>query len=88
MLDPQIWDALQTRSCTSIADTVMEDIHQGKKYKELEEFTSCGNLTLLVNTDGVQLFRSSTVSMWPVWLAINELPISMRYIYISVHACN
>ena len=74
MLDPQIWDA---RSCTSI-----EDIHQGK---ELEEFTSCGNLTLLVNTDGVQLFSSSTVSMW---LAMNELPISMRYIYISVHACN
>ena len=28
--------------------------------------------------DGVQLFKSSKVSMWPIWLVINELPPALR----------
>ena len=31
-----------------------------------------------MNTDGVAIFKSSKVSMWPVYLLINELPLSDR----------
>lgn len=69
-----MWEALTT--CESVD---MKDVYGGEKYRELKEFTAQGNLTLTANTDGVQLFKSSTVSMWPIWIHINELPITMRY---------
>lgn len=59
---------------------MMGDISGGKKYMEMKDFVSDGNLTLVANTDGVQLFKSSSVSMWPVWIIINELPPGMRYV--------
>ena len=37
------------------------------------------NLSLVCNTDGVHIFKSSKYAIWPVWLAINELPPSQRY---------
>lgn len=48
----------------------LTDIHDGSQYKEA--------LTLLLNTDGVVLFRSTSHSLWPVLLMINELPFSER----------
>ena len=36
------------------------------------------SLSFAFNTDGVPLFKSSKVSMWPVYLMINELPIAER----------
>ena len=71
-----VWSALQ-KPPVSPPGTIC-DIQNGKKYREMSEFTSKGNLTLVVNTDGVQLFKSSSVSMWPIWIIINELPVSMR----------
>lgn len=32
------------------------------------------NLSFAFNTDGVPLFKSSKVSMWPVYILVNELP--------------
>ena len=58
---------------------VITDVYQGQKYRELESFTSEGNVTLAVNTDGVQLLKSSNVAMWLIWAVINELPKTMRY---------
>lgn len=78
-LDPHVWSAIQHQQ----QHEVIKDIHGGKKYKELQEFTSQRNLTLSVNTDGVQLFKSSTVSMWPIWIIINELPISLRLVKLG-----
>ena len=43
------------------------------------------NVSLLVNTDGVSIFRSSKCSLWPIWLVINELPPSQRYAQIHYH---
>lgn len=37
------------------------------------------NLSFAVNTDGVALFKSSSTNIWPVFLAINELPPHLRY---------
>ena len=37
------------------------------------------HLSLMVNTDGVSIFRSSNYSLWPVYFVINELPPENRY---------
>lgn len=37
------------------------------------------NVSFIMNTDGVAIFHSSKVSLWPVWLAINELPPALRF---------
>ncbi len=36
-------------------------------------------VSFTLNTGGVALYRSSTVSIWPVWLVVNELPPQERY---------
>lgn len=36
------------------------------------------NLSLLWNTDGVPVFKSSKFSIWPLYFVINELPFSER----------
>uniref|UniRef100_A0A7M5VGZ4 Uncharacterized protein n=1 Tax=Clytia hemisphaerica TaxID=252671 RepID=A0A7M5VGZ4_9CNID len=62
--------------------TVIKDVYDGKFYKDLIKdgyFENDGiNLTCQLNTDGVSLFRSSTFSVWPVYLRINELPPLLR----------
>lgn len=73
---PEVLKAVKTPRCPSLFP--IRDIHDGRKYRELHEFVSQENLTLTVNTDGVALFKSSSVSMWPIWILINELPVSMR----------
>ena len=35
-------------------------------------------MSLLFNTDGMALFRSSKVAIWPIWTVINELPPNQR----------
>lgn len=83
ILDTKVWNALKLHNAAR-ASGVISDIHQGKKYPEM--FVSQGNITLTTNTDGVQLFKSSNVSMWPIWAIINELPPNMRYVYrMCVH---
>lgn len=81
-IDPALWSALQERFQATHADTtdVLRDIHDGLQYKRHKEFfaSSC-NVSFLLNTDGVALYHSSKVSVWPVWLAINELPAVLRY---------
>lgn len=76
-IDPFIWKALKNNSTSISSNALIGDIYGGRKYQELKEFTQ-DNLTLVINTDGVQLFKSSSVSMWPIWVVINELPASMR----------
>jgi len=60
------------------------DITDGTAYKELlcaEDgfLTMPFNLTGILNTDGVNLYSSSKVELWPVFLAINELSPKIRF---------
>ena len=50
-----------------------------KKYQELfskgwlkeeDDFVT----TFLVNTDGVLLYKSSGIHLWPIYIAVNEIP--------------
>ena len=38
------------------------------------------SVTLTMNTDGVPLYNSSSVSLWPVFCSINELPPAERFL--------
>ena len=74
------WEPLQERFKVPPSETEIRDVYDGAKYKEHSLFLSTPqNVSLLINTDGVAIFRSSAVSVWPVWIMINELPRSMRY---------
>ena len=54
----------------------LEDIYDGRVYRKLwnSGFLSCGdNISFLMNTDGIPVFKSSKISIWPLYLCINEL---------------
>ena len=81
-----MWDAVQDRIKHRYKNThdVLTDIIDGKYYKEycgkgnfLEKDT---NISMLFNTDGAPLFQSSGISLWPVFLAINEIPPTERFV--------
>lgn len=61
----------------------IEDIIDGKNYKRF--FMEGGflrnryHLAFQMNTDGVALFKSSTFSIWPVYMIICDLPPTLRY---------
>ena len=50
-------------------------MYDGEEYKKHKDFLSePGNVSLLLNTDGVKMFNSSVVDLWRIWLVMNELP--------------
>jgi hypothetical protein len=79
----EIWDALcdliDHHDRSSIAD-----VRSGSGYKELQKeggfLDSNRNITLSMFIDGVPLFKSSGVSMWPVYFIINEIPPKERFL--------
>lgn len=54
----------------------VQDITQSIEYNKLP--LGVGDVTLTLNTDGVPFFESSKVSMWPIFLMVNELPYKER----------
>ena len=57
------------------------DVYNGSIYRNLFEdgiLNSPNNILFAMNMDGVAIFKSSKISMWPVFLLINELPLSDR----------
>lgn len=64
-------------------DQGIKDIHNGEMYQSLREpgqfLANENNISLMFNTDGVPLYNSSKVSIWPVYLVINELPPMHRF---------
>jgi len=70
--DPETWNLLQLRFQRNCRSGMMAG--NNVKHKDFwvsKKMSSC-------NTDGVAVFRSSTTSLWPVWLAVNELPKEVR----------
>ena len=60
--------------------TNKNEVVTGKLYRSLRERDVLAehDITIQFNLDGVQLFHSSTTSMWPIQVAVNELPYKMR----------
>ncbi|XP_066271792.1 uncharacterized protein [Branchiostoma lanceolatum] len=58
--------------------SAIEDITDGSIYNSIAELQDQRNISFIMNTDGIKVFRSSNYGLWPVYLAINELPFRMR----------
>ena len=71
--------ALQERLHRPPSNGALQDIYDGdgcQVHKHL--------ISLLLNTDGVAIYRSSKISIWPVWAVVNELPPSLRLTYYGM----
>ena len=59
-----------------------EDIYDGRLYRSLVSkaiLSSGNNMSFIYNTDGVPVFKSFKVSIWPLYLITNELPYNKRF---------
>lgn len=63
-------------------DNLIRDIYDGKCYREFIKDLSPEDrynyITVVFNTDGAPLFESSSYSIWPIYIMLNELPFSVR----------
>lgn len=61
----------------------IEDIYDGHQYKKFMQtgqfLATQNNISFLWNTDGIPVFKSSKFSIWPLYFAINELPLHKRW---------
>ncbi|XP_064479913.1 uncharacterized protein LOC135393391 [Ornithodoros turicata] len=62
------------------------DITDGSYYKNLQTSVNCQDmdLTVTLNSDGSQVFKSTASSLWPIQLMLNELPLPSRWHNIIV----
>ena len=64
------------------ADTI-KDISDGSAYRNMlkDDGFLCDkySLTAIINTDGVNLYSSSKVELWPIFMAINEISPKARF---------
>ncbi|XP_070169433.1 uncharacterized protein [Polyergus mexicanus] len=67
------------RSCAE-QSSILSDITSGESYRRLRRngVIRDYDITLQWNSDGVDTFKSSKVSMCPIQVAINELPYCLR----------
>ena len=79
---PDIWEKIKESYHLEKSD-IISDIKSGKSYQKLKEpgefLFKTNNITLTMFTDGVALFKSSSICLWPIYLIINELPPSDRF---------
>lgn len=58
------------------------DVYDGDLYKSYYEkegpLSKQENVSFTFNTDGAPVFKSSKISVWPLFLVINELPYKLR----------
>ena len=61
--------------------SLITDISDGQEYRKLMQdgYLKSDNLTAIFNTDGVNLYSSSKIELWPIFLAINELSPKKRF---------
>lgn len=64
---------------------MIHDIVDGSFYQNLQKDSGFlggkenSNVTSLFNTDGISLYSSSHIELWPIFLVINELPPGKRF---------
>ncbi|XP_043476020.1 uncharacterized protein LOC122507401 [Leptopilina heterotoma] len=65
-------------------ENCFNDIYDGKLYRKfvnsLNEEDKHNYATVSFNTDGAPLFESSSCTIWPIYLMLNELPFNVRSI--------
>ena len=76
---PGFYGHLSHRFKREKAPGAINDVYDGVLYKRNYNILSNqDNISLTMNTDGVPVFKSSKVSIWPLYFIINELPYKER----------
>ncbi|WAQ99784.1 hypothetical protein MAR_024157 [Mya arenaria] len=76
--EQQLLDLLHSPGSPVVSDITDGEFYQ--KFLESEHFVPGNkNLTGIFNTDGVNLYSSSHIELWPIFLAINELSPGTRF---------
>jgi hypothetical protein len=85
--NPEASHFLQNRNHNLPRDTI-NDMVDGDLYKKLNDDVnlSKSDITLTINSDGMQKFKSSYGSIWCILAYINELPSKIRFREIIVTA--
>lgn len=70
----------------TISNDDLTDIKDGRLYKQLLNQPNIKKLidnnaayTFTLNTDGISFCEKSKLTMWPIYLVINEISIDKRY---------
>lgn len=77
------WELLQHRFHREggLRPNSFRDIYDGSLYQQYVQngfLSNPNNISFTWYTDGIPVFKSSHISMWPVYLTINELPYKLR----------
>lgn len=77
---------LPIKKLAELNNAYYEDVTDGSVYlnwlkssKSSKDCQITQNYSFIINTDGIQVAEKSKISIWPVYLAINEIPIGTRY---------
>lgn len=75
-------NSLNLRFTRATSENVLRDIYDGDMNKELSRtggiLHNKDNLSYVFNSDGSPLYKASGTSIWPIQLAINEIPPAER----------
>ena len=68
-VDPEnlIWKALQKRLQQKKTDDAIRDVYDGKEYMKHKFLSSPAHISLMVNTDGVSIYKSSKAACLCGW---------------------
>lgn len=84
------WEELHSPSKLS-STSKLEDVWDGSVLRPMcgpgRYFSNDHNLALALSTDGVALYKSSLVSIWPVYLVVLNLPAHVRMNAENVLLC-
>ena len=72
------WKKLLHCTESSTDDSVITDIWNANSFSIERFFNSENRLALGLSTDGVAIFKSSSISMWPVCITVFNLPPRIR----------
>ncbi|XP_071820179.1 uncharacterized protein [Apostichopus japonicus] len=83
MQKPGFYTDLQHRFHRKKSDPKnIEDLYDGIQYRRHSHnggfFDNKNNISFMWYTDGCPIFKSSRLSMWPLYFVINELPLNKR----------
>ena len=83
IVDEEFHTLLQKRFSRTKEHGCLRDIYDGEVYQKHMSpngfLHNSMNISFTMNTDGAAVFKSSSASLWPVYLIINELPPQLRY---------
>ncbi|XP_046408556.1 uncharacterized protein LOC124173087 [Ischnura elegans] len=61
--------------------STLENVTHGSLYNQFKHVLSgVFDFTVMLYTDGMQLYKSTKLSVWPILFVINELPYHIRYL--------